>query len=113
MTASDRSRPPAWAALERSLVEHKPVRVHYHGRERVLCPHVLGWKNGRAKVLSYQAGGTTSRGALPDDPSQRWRSMFVDEIDDPVIVNGPWETADNHSRYSNGIDDIEVHVDDC
>ncbi|MGH9009911.1 MAG: hypothetical protein ACRDYF_08720 [Acidimicrobiia bacterium] len=106
------SRPPAWAVLQRALTQKTPVRVRYHGNERVLCPHVLGWKNGRPKVLAYQAGGTTSQGALPDDPQQRWRSMFIDEVEDAIIAEGPWawETADNYSQTSNCIDDLEIAI---
>lgn len=36
--------------------------------------------------------------------------MFVDEIEEPVISDGPWETADNYSPGTNGIDDLEVSV---
>lgn len=106
------SRPPAWEALERALTERRPVRARYHGAERVLCPHALGWKNGRPKVLSYQASGTTSGGILPKDPRERWRSMFVDEIEDVTITGGRWETADNYSLRSNGIDNVETAVND-
>jgi hypothetical protein len=105
-----RARPPAWPTLERALAEKRPVRARYHGTERVLCPHVLGWKNGRPKVLAYQAGGTTSLGGLAPDPRQRWRSMFVDEVDDPVITDDPWDSADNYSPETNGIDDVELSV---
>lgn len=88
----------------------QPVRLAYHGHERVVCPHILGWKNGRAKVLAYQTAGTTSAGNLPDDARQRWRSLFVDEIDDPRPAEGPWETAANASPSSNGIDETAIAV---
>ena len=104
-------RPPAWAVLDQALKERRPVRARYHGHERVLCPHGLGWKHGRAKVLAYQAGGTTSHGALLGDPRQRWRSMFVDEIEAPVIIDGPWETADNFSLASNCMDAWHTPLD--
>ncbi len=104
-------RPSAWLVLEQALRAKCPVRARYHGHERLICPHALGWKNGRAKVLAYQAGGTTSRGAVPTDPDQRWRSLFVDEIEDPTITDGPWQTAANRSLDSNGIDELELHID--
>jgi hypothetical protein len=104
------SRPPAWEVLERALTERRAVRARYHGHERVLCPHALGWKNGRAKVLAYQSGGTTSLGALPTGAQQRWRSMFVDDIEHPTITDDHWETADNYSPDSNCIDHLAVHV---
>jgi len=104
------NRPPAWAVLEQALLQRRPVSADYHGRPRLLCPHALGWKNGRAKVLSYQAAGTTSHGGLPADPAQRWRSMFIDEIDHPAVVDGEWHTADNYTSASNCIDELEIDV---
>jgi hypothetical protein len=105
------SRPSAWAVLEQALLQRRPVAVRYQGRERILCPHVLGYKNGRPRVLAYQAGGATSRGRLPEDPRQRWRSMFVDEIEDPVLKDGPWQSAPNYSPSTSGIDDVEIAID--
>lgn len=102
------SRPPAWAVLERALIDRRPVRVRYHGQERIVCPHALGWKNGQAKVLAYQSDGATSKGRLPPDPRQRWRSMFVDEVEDPVITEHTWQTAINYSPDTNCIDELEI-----
>lgn len=101
-------RPPAWAILEQALADRRPVRATYHGQERILCPHALGWKHGRPKVLAYQSGGATSTGALPAAPHELWRSMFIDEIEDPVITDGAWQTAGNYSPTSNCFDDLEV-----
>ena len=113
MTAPSLPRPPAWPLLEQAIVNKLVVRARYHGHDRVLSPHALGWKKGRPKLLAYQADGTTSHGALPPDPHQRWRSMFVDEIQDAVLTDGPWVTATNRSPQSNGIDDVEIQVDCC
>jgi hypothetical protein len=101
-------RPPAWDVLARALKELRPVRARYHGQERILCPHALGWKNGHAKVLCFQSGGTTSHGTLPQDPTQRWRSMFIDQIEEATLTDGPWETAMNHSTNSNCIDQLAM-----
>lgn len=60
-----RPLPAAWAALEQALHQRRTVRVTYHHRERLICPHALGWKNHRPLVLGYQVGGQTSTGALP------------------------------------------------
>src|SRR5712691_4479178 len=40
-------RPQAWAVLEQALTEKRPVALRYHGPDRILCPHAIGWKNGR------------------------------------------------------------------
>jgi hypothetical protein len=101
-------RPAAWATLETALRQRRPVQATYHGQRRVLCPHVLGWKNGRARVLAYQTGGTGH--SAPPTPSQQWRSMFVDEISDVIVIDQPWQTAQNYTGTSNGIDQIEARV---
>jgi len=104
------ARPPAWGVLEQALLARQPIRLRYHGHERVVCPHALGWKDNRPKLLAYQTAGTTSQGTLCEDPRQRWRSMYVDEIEGPEITGGPWESATNASTHSNGIDEIAIAV---
>lgn len=109
--AAEPTRPPAWMVLEAALNQRRSVRIRYRGTERLICPHALGWKHGRAKVLVYQAGGTTTTGALPTDAHQRWRSLFVDEIEDPTITDDQWQSADNYTQYSSGIDTLALAVD--
>jgi hypothetical protein len=90
--------PTTWAHLATALRERRPVRITYHGRQRIICPHALGQHNGRAIVLGYQTGGHTSTGTLPADPRQRWRCMFIDEIDHITADDtSPWGTADNYN----------------
>jgi hypothetical protein len=65
-------------------------------------------------LLGYQTGGQTSTGALPTDPRQRWRCIFVDEVDH-VLAAGPadpWGTADNYnsSHPFPAIDEVTVAV---
>ena len=103
MTATP--RPDAWAALERALHERRPVLADYHGRTRQLCPHALGWKNGRAKVLAHQATDNDTA-----DPAQQWRSLFIDELHDTIITDQPWHTASNYTPHTTGIDELDTHI---
>jgi len=106
-----RPRPRTWEVLVRALAERRPVRARYHGHERVVCPHVLGWAGGRAEVLVDQAAGTTSAGALPADASRRWRTMFVDEIEGPVVVEQGWQSAPNYDGAGRvGMDVVEARL---
>jgi hypothetical protein len=102
-----------WAVLEDALGQRRPVWLSYHGRRRLICPHALGWKNGRPMVLGYQTGGQTSTGALPSDPRQRWRLFFVDELDQVAAAPAvDWGTADNYNpaRPFNSIDHVAVAI---
>lgn len=103
--------PPAWDLLAAALLEQQTVQIRYHGLERTVCPHVLGWRNRRAKVLAYQTAGATSHGPLPDNPMQRWRSFFVDEIEVVATSDLPWETANNYCLDLAGFDQPELAVE--
>lgn len=106
--------PTAWGLLTAALKARRPVQVSYHGHQRLICPHALGWHNGRAMVLSYQTGGHTTTGALPADPHKRWRSLYLDHIDqiDDADPTSPWQTADNynHSQPFPTIDQIAIAI---
>jgi len=105
--------PAAWAVLEAALRQRRPVCVSYHGRQRLVCPHALGWKNNRPMLLAYQSGGQTSAGALSADPRKRWRCMFVDEVDQVVAAEpATWGTADNYnaSHPFNAIDEVTIAI---
>jgi hypothetical protein len=105
--------PPAWAPLEAALRARHPLSVCYHGRQRVVCPHALGWNNARPMLLGYQVGGQTSTGTLDPDPRKRWRCMYIDEIDHiHPDETTPWATADNYnaSRPFRTIEQVALAV---
>jgi hypothetical protein len=108
------SLPAPWAPLEAALRQRRPVCVSYHGRQRLICPHALGWKNARPMVLGYQSGGQTSTGTLPADPRKRWRCLFVDEIDHVAAAEpaSAWQSADNYNSAHpfNAIDEVSVAI---
>jgi len=101
---------PTWDLLEVALRERRPVRLTYHGRQRVVCPHALGWKNDRAMLLAYQ----TSTTAGSADPRPGWRNFHLDEIDDPAPAGAttPWQTPHNYNaaRPFNSIDRLSVAI---
>ena len=106
--------PTTWGLLQAALQARRPVQVSYHGRCRLICPHALGWHNGRAMVLGYQTGGQTTTGALPADPRKRWRCMYLDQIDQVVRADtaSPWQSADNynHSQPFPAIDETAIAI---
>ena len=106
--------PPAWAPLEAALRQRRPVRLSYKGSQRVVCPHALGWKNGRAMLLAYQTDPHTTTGAPPAHPKQGWRNMFVDHIDQVLAADpaSKWHTADNYNHVHpfNSIDNLTIAI---
>lgn len=104
----------AWATLEAALRQRRPVLVSYHAKQRLVCPHALGWKNDRPMLLAYQTGGETTTGLLPADPRKRWRCLFVDEVDQvaPAGADSAWGSADNYNPSDpfHVIDEITVAI---
>lgn len=104
--------PPTTSAhLATALRQHQPVRITYHGRQRIICPHALG-HNGRAIVLAYQTSGQTTTGTLPTDPRRRRRCIVVDDIDHTADDTSAWGTADNYNptHPTNAIDDVTLAI---
>jgi hypothetical protein len=114
MTVTISPLPPAWAPLEAALRARRPILVSYHGHQRLVCPHALGWKTGKAMLLAYQTGGYTTTGTLPPNPRHRWRCMHLDEIThlSPADPTSPWQTADNYnpSRPFPAIDTVTIAI---
>ena len=59
-------------------------------RRREVCPHALGLKNDRRKVLVYQFAGASASGLAHDGA---WRSFFLDDIWWVEIADGPWHSS--------------------
>jgi phosphoketolase len=107
------SLPAAWAALETALRQQRPVNITYHGYQRLICPHALGWKNGKAMLLGYQTGGHTTTATLPAAANNRWRNFFVDDIDAVTAQHATtWQTAPNYNAAHpfNAIDELTIAV---
>lgn len=99
-----------YQTLREAIVKKKHVRCRYHGFSREICPHVIGLgKGGEEKVLTFQYGGGSSRGALP--PGGQWRCMEVAEISNVEVFDGDgWRTGRSHLRPQTCVKDIDVEV---
>src|ERR1051326_3426228 len=102
----------AYALIRQAILDRNIVMATYHGHYRELCPHAIGFKNGRRKALLYQFGGTSSSGLGPIGSFDNWRCVFVDELENVRVVesNGKWYTAHNHSRRQTCIDVVDMEV---
>ncbi len=107
MTTTPILIPTTWNVLSQALTDRRAVKATYHDRLRIICPHALGWKNGRAKTLVYQ---TAILDHQPSHDPHGWRSLFIDDIEDPIITNDPWHTAANYTPYTTGIDTLAAAI---
>lgn len=96
--------------IRHAILKRKSVSCFYNGYRRKMSPHVIGLKNGRLQALFYQYGGESSSG-LSLNPSRNWRCIPIDEIQNLVINDDAFHTANNHSRPQTCVDLIDVEVD--
>lgn len=61
--------------LHDAIDRRRVIRFEYQGFPRIAEPHVLGIKEGRLAVLTWQTGGSSYSGPLPD-----WRRFHIDEV---------------------------------
>src|SRR6266550_2967071 len=103
----------SYAIIKQAIIDKNIITATYHGHYREMCPHAVGYKNGRRKALLYQFGGTgSSRPLGPIGSYDNWRCLFVDELENVAAraANGAWYTADDHSRRQTCIDVVDTEV---
>lgn len=69
---------PLCAAI---YTRHK-ISFNYQGKLRIAEPHDYGMQNGQARLLSYQTGGQSGSGGLPD-----WRWFDVAKMSDFKVLD--------------------------
>ena len=91
-----------------AVSNRQAVKVYYKGYYRYVCPHTLGLKNGREKVLTYQFGGGSSSG-LP--PGGEWRCMFVADMTSVEILDvNEWHSGGRHTQPQTCVDAVDIET---
>src|ERR1700704_524750 len=97
----------------RQWMTRRPISAVYHDRPRLFCPHRLGRnKEGQYRVLCYKYGGKSETGLKPIGSPENWRCIALDELRRVELLDGPWQTAPNHSRPASCIVDVDVDAED-
>lgn len=94
--------------LRVAIRDLKQVAGTYHGHPRLFCPHIVGTKEGRWKILVWQFGGSSSRPhTLPE-----WRDWFLAEMLDVTLRDGEWHRGwVTGQREQKAVDWVDTVVD--
>jgi hypothetical protein len=112
MSASIRALEQAHTQVRAAIIHRRPITALYRGRRRLLCPHLLGRNRlRRLQVLCYQYGGDSESGLKPAGASDNWRCLAVENLSRIELLDGPWQTAENHSRPQTCLEEVELDVD--
>ena len=90
-----------------AILQKLNVVAMYQGYERIMCPHVVGYKGDRLNALFFQyAGG--SKSGLP--PGGQWRCIHLDQLTNVRTMAGEWHTGPDHGRPQSCVDQIIAEV---
>jgi hypothetical protein len=100
---------PTYALFRNAILAEQQVVCTYDGRNRELCPHIIGTnKDGEEAVLAWQFAGESS-GKLP-----QWRCLKLANVRNARARSGQWYEGGSHKttqKCVTGIDlDINIHV---
>jgi hypothetical protein len=97
--------------FRQAILGEKQVTCLYGGHYRELCPHIIGFKDGKEKVLAFQFAGESAT-TLPK--SGQWRCLYLSDVSHVRLRSGPWHAGSGHSTQQRCVDivdlDINVHV---
>lgn len=103
----------AFGVIREAIQNRRQVIATYNGHRREMCPHVLGWKNGREQALFYQFGGTSSSaGHMGSGDINNWRCLPLDGLSDIDVRDGEWHSFSPHTQPQTCVDDIAITVAD-
>lgn len=97
--------------LRLAATRRLPVAAVYDGLPRLLCPHVLGRKSGRLRVLCYQFGGNSNSGmAVASEAMGGWRCLAVEKLSQVELRADAWHTEPRSPRQT-CIDEVDFDAD--
>lgn len=97
----------AYQVTRNAILSKKQIVATYKSYRREMCPHVLGTKNGKNRVLFFQFAGGSSTG-LP--LGGEWRCVDLDELENVSSREGEWHTARTRSGKQTCVGYVDVEV---
>jgi hypothetical protein len=96
-----------------AVIDKRPIRATYHGRDRWFCPHRLGRNHeGQIRVLCYQYAGESGSGLQAVGSPANWRCIALEKLSRVELLEGAWQTAPNHSRPQTCVAEVDVDAED-
>ena len=86
-----------------AIARREPVVAKYRGHRLILCPHVLGQRQGARQVLALLVNTT---------PPFQWAWIPLDEVKHATVGEGPWFTTPPESWPGReDLDEVEATVE--
>jgi len=68
--------------IRAAIAAKQMIAFTYHELQRIAEPHIYGTVRGRHQLLTYQVGGESRSGALPN-----WRRVNLSQVSNIQLLN--------------------------
>ncbi len=97
--------------VKQAIEEKKQIHAVYKGKNRKLCPHVIGLnKGGEEQAQCYQFEGGSNSGSITSGSDQNWRCLLIKNLSEVTIHEGEWYTANNYSPDDKCVSKVDLSV---
>ncbi|WP_454628202.1 hypothetical protein [Bradyrhizobium cenepequi] len=94
-----------YALFRSAILGEQQVVCTYDGRNRELCPHIIGTnKSGEEVVQAWQFAGESS-GKLP-----QWRCLRLANVRDARLRKGRWHEGGSHRTEQTCVSNIDLDI---
>ena len=96
--------------VKSALLSRRSIKAMYHGKERLLSPHVIGHTDGHEQALFYQFDGESNSRPISPGSTQNWRCLKLSDVKILGSID-EWHTAENHSTTQHCVQEVDVEVE--
>lgn len=89
-----------------AMKTRRPISCMYDGHPRAICPIILGHSDGQEKALTWQFGGSGSKGPVHG----QWRCLELTKATRAEMIDGPWQSGDSHLTSQSCVKDVDLDV---
>lgn len=90
--------------LAHALENHVALACSYNGHARVICPIILGHRNGEEVVLAFQVAGRTSGGPLREP---EWKCLRIARMRDFALSDHGWSFGRAHGQAQHCVAQVD------
>ncbi len=84
---------PNYLMIQDAIEFKQQVIGSYNGYRLEMCPHALGFADGRERAVCYQFGGDSVQQELSMDPMEKWICVPLDDLVIHDVRDGQWYTG--------------------
>lgn len=89
-----------------AVAARRPIVCMYDGYRRSICPIILGHSDGQERALTWQFGGSGSKGPVHG----KWRCLELAKVTHVEMIDGPWQSGDSHMTSQSCVKDVDLDV---